>query len=212
MATGAEDQKFGFSLMSGAASDAVRRVLGQRGLLLSGLHCHVGSQIADIGTYEEAAARMIELLAAIRDEHGITLPDLDLGGGFAVPYRTGDAGTDPAALAERLLTTVRTECEHHRLPVPRITLEPGRAISAWAGVTIYRVIGIEHGATGRVFVAVNGGMSDNPRPALYGARYGEARGRRWKMLTCRVGSLRGWGGCRPSRGPGRCRRRWPPCG
>jgi diaminopimelate decarboxylase len=171
MATGTEDQKFGFSLASGAAIDAVRRVLGQRGLTLAGLHCHIGSQITSIQAYEDAAARMIELFATIRDEHGIVLPCLDLGGGFGVPYRTGDAGIDPAVLAERLLATVRSACEHHRLPMPRIAIEPGRAISARAGITIYRVISIKHGATGRVFVTVNGGMSDNPRPALYGARY-----------------------------------------
>jgi diaminopimelate decarboxylase len=171
MATGVEDQKFGFSLSSGVAGDAVRRVLAQRGLILAGLHCHIGSQITSIEAYEQAARRMVDLLSAVRDEHGVVLPELDLGGGFAVPYRPGDEGLDPARLADRLMAVVRSACASHRLPVPRITIEPGRAISARAGVTLYRVLGIKHGATGRIFVTVNGGMSDNPRPSLYGARY-----------------------------------------
>jgi diaminopimelate decarboxylase len=171
MATGIEDQKFGFSLASGAAGDAVRRILAQRGLTLVGLHCHLGSQITDVDAYQDAARRMVALLAAVRDEHGVVLHQLDLGGGFAVPYRPGDEGLDPAALAGRLMAAVRSACASHRLPVPRITLEPGRAISARAGITLYRVLGIKHGATGRIFVTVNGGMSDNPRPSLYDARY-----------------------------------------
>jgi diaminopimelate decarboxylase len=169
--TGVEDQKFGFSLASGAAGDAVRRVLAQRELTLAGLHCHIGSQVASIEAYEQAARRMVDLLAAVHDEHGVVLPQLDLGGGFAVPYQLGDEELDPVRLADRLMATVRAACAAHRLPVPRITIEPGRAISARAGVTVYRVLGIKHGATGRIFVTVNGGMSDNPRPSLYGARY-----------------------------------------
>jgi diaminopimelate decarboxylase len=171
MATGIEDQKFGFSLASGAAADAVRRVFAQRGLTLLGLHCHIGSQIAGIEAYQQAARRMVDLLAAIRDEHGVVLPQLDLGGGFAVPYRPGDEGLEPATLAGPLMAALRSACAFHRLPLPRITLEPGRAISARAGTTLYRVLGVKHGATGRIFVTVNGGMSDNPRPSLYGARY-----------------------------------------
>lgn len=169
--TGVEDQQFGFSLASGAAADAVRRVLGQRGLTLAGLHCHIGSQISEVGPFEEAARRMVGLLAAIRDEHGVMPPRLDLGGGFAVPYRTGDPALDVAELAGRLISVVRSECAAHRLPEPKLSIEPGRAISARAGVTVYRVIGLKHSATGRIFVTVNGGMSDNPRPSLYGARY-----------------------------------------
>jgi diaminopimelate decarboxylase len=169
--TGTEDQKFGFSIASGAAAEAIRQVLGQRGLELAGLHCHIGSQVASIELFERAALRVIELLAAVCDEHGVTPPELDLGGGFAVPYVPGDEEIDPAAVGERLMATVRSACASHRLPVPRITVEPGRAISARAGVTVYRVIGIKRGLSGQVFVTVDGGMSDNPRPSLYGAGY-----------------------------------------
>lgn len=171
MTTGTEDQKFGFSLGSGAAAEAVRRIMGQRGLELAGLHSHIGSQITDVDAFEQAARRMVGLLAAIRDEHGVALPQLDLGGGFAVPYQSGDGQLDPAALAERLHEAVRDACAGHRLPVPRITVEPGRSVAARAGVTLYRVVSVKHGPHGRLLVAVNGGMSDNPRPGLYGARY-----------------------------------------
>jgi diaminopimelate decarboxylase len=171
VATGGEGQKFGFSLASGAAAEAVRRILAQPKLVLTGLHCHIGSQITSIAAYQQAARRMVDLLAAVRHEHGLALPHLDLGGGFAVPYLRDEHGLDPLTLAEPLITALRSACDAHRLPMPRVTLEPGRSISARAGVTLYRVLGIKHTATGRVFVTVNGGMSDNPRPSLYGSRY-----------------------------------------
>ncbi|GAA2114937.1 diaminopimelate decarboxylase [Actinomadura alba] len=171
MTTGTEDQKFGFSIASGAAAEAVRRVIGQRGFEPVGLHCHIGSQITSIELFERAAVRVVDLMATIRDEHGVTLPQLDLGGGFAVPYLSGDAEISPAAVGERLMAAVRSACASYRLPVPQVTVEPGRAISARAGVTVYRVLGVKRGLSGRVFVTVDGGMSDNPRPSLYGANY-----------------------------------------
>jgi diaminopimelate decarboxylase len=171
MATGTDDQKFGFSLASGAAAEAVRRVIAQRRLDLVGLHCHIGSQITDVDAFDSAARRMVGLLAAIRDAHGIVLPQLDLGGGFGVPYRPGDPELDPQTLAARLNRALREACAENRLPMPTITLEPGRAIAARAGVTVYRVVSVKHAASGGLLVAVNGGMSDNPRPSLYGSRY-----------------------------------------
>jgi diaminopimelate decarboxylase len=171
MATGIEDQKFGFSLSSGAAADAVRRVLAHPELELAGLHCHLGSQIARIEPYEAAARRLIALMAAVHDEHGLALPELNLGGGHAVPYAETDEAFDLAGFADRITRVVRDECAALRLPAPRLTLEPGRAIISRAMLTLYRVLAVKRAASGRVFVAVDGGMSDNPRPALYGARY-----------------------------------------
>ncbi|MFC6884606.1 MULTISPECIES: diaminopimelate decarboxylase [Actinomadura] len=190
--TGTDGQKFGFSLASGAATEAVRRVLGQRGLALAGLHCHIGSQITDPAAYEEAARRMVGLLAAVRAEHGAAPPQLDLGGGFGVAYRPGDPELDPAAVAERLRRAVRAACAEHRVPVPRLTVEPGRAIVARAGTTVYRVVSVKHGVAGGLLVAVDGGMSDNPRPGLYGARY-----------TVRLVGRRGAGGDRAATVVGR---------
>jgi diaminopimelate decarboxylase len=169
--TGVEDQKFGFSLASGAAAEAVRRVLDHPTLVLAGLHCHIGSQITDIEAYELAARRMVGLMAAIRAEHGITVRELDLGGGHAVAYRPGDAGFDLHAGASALRSTVQDACAAHRLPVPRLIIEPGRAIVARSTVTLYRVLTVKRIPGIRTYVAVDGGMSDNPRPALYGARY-----------------------------------------
>jgi diaminopimelate decarboxylase len=171
ISTGTDDQHFGFSLASGAAEQAVARVLARPELDLVGLHCHIGSQVQRVEDLERAAGLMVELLARIRDTHGRTLSQFDLGGGHAVAYRDYDTGSTPEELGPRLSAAVANACAIHRLPVPRITVEPGRAISARAGVTVYRVISVKRTAAGRVFVAVDGGMSDNPRPALYGARY-----------------------------------------
>ncbi|QUQ70328.1 diaminopimelate decarboxylase [Kutzneria sp. CA-103260] len=170
IATGVEDQKFGFSLRSGAALEAVARVLAQPSLRLVGLHCHIGSQVSRVASFEEAARLMVGLMAAVHSRFGLTLSQLDLGGGHAVPYRCGDSSFDLQGYADRILRAVNFECSSHRLPLPRLTIEPGRAIVGSAGVTLYRVVTVKHGVS-RTFVAVDGGMSDNPRPSLYGARY-----------------------------------------
>ena len=171
VATGVEDQKFGFSLSSGAAADAVRRILAQPELQLVGLHCHLGSQITRPDASETAARRLAALMAAIHAEHGVTLPELNLGGGHGVPYTEDDQDFDLTGFAERIRVVVRGACASLRLPVPRLTVEPGRAIISRAMVTLYRVVSVKHLAGLRTFVAVDGGMSDNPRPTLYGARY-----------------------------------------
>jgi diaminopimelate decarboxylase len=171
VATGIEDQKFGFSLGSGAAADAVRRVLAQPELRLAGLHCHLGSQITQPDAYEVAARRLVALMAAVYAEHGVAPGELNLGGGHGVPYLENDPVFDLTGFAGRISAVVRDACESLRLPVPRLTIEPGRAIISGAMVTLYRVVSVKHGPGHRTFVAVDGGMSDNPRTALYGARY-----------------------------------------
>ena len=171
VATGVEDQKFGFSLRTGAAADAVRRILAQPELELAGLHCHLGSQITRPEAFEAAARRLAGLMATVHAEHGVTPPELNLGGGHGVPYTEDDQDFDLAGFAARIRTAVRGACASLRLPAPRITVEPGRAIISRAMVTLYRVVSVKHVAGRRTFVAVDGGMSDNPRPALYGARY-----------------------------------------
>jgi diaminopimelate decarboxylase len=166
VATGVEDQKFGFSLASGAALEAVLRVAAQPSLRLAGLHCHLGSQVRHVASYEEAVRRMVGLIASC----GVRIDQLDLGGGFRAPYREGEPSFDLFGFAQRVRGTLNYECARHRVPVPRLLIEPGRAIVANAGVTLYRVCAVKHGVD-RTFVAVDGGMSDNPRPALYGAEY-----------------------------------------
>jgi len=162
--TGTEDQKFGLSIASGEAAHVARRILREPSLELAGAHCHIGSQISSLDGFETAARRMVAFMAGLGG-----LPELNLGGGHAVPYRPGDPGLDIAAFAERIAGAVGQECAAHGIAVPRLTVEPGRAIVASAGVTLYRVLTVKHGA--RTFVVVDGGMSDNPRPALYGSRY-----------------------------------------
>lgn len=169
IATGVEDQKFGFSLASGAAIDVVGRVLAVPGLTFLGLHCHVGSQVRRVDVYEETVRRMIGLARRVRDRFGVTIHQLDIGGGFAVPYVAGEPEFDLAGFAHRVRAALHYECASHRLPVPALSIEPGRSLVATAGVTLYRVATVKHDA--RTYVAVDGGMSDNPRPALYGARY-----------------------------------------
>jgi diaminopimelate decarboxylase len=171
IATAHEDQKFGFSLASGAALEAARRVAALPSLELVGLHSHIGSQIFDTAGFEVAAHRLIGLLADIRDALGLCLPELDLGGGFGIAYTDGD---DPAALpdvAKQLRAIVSHECAAMSVPEPRLAFEPGRAIVGPAGVTIYEVGTIKDVDQIRTYVSVDGGMSDNIRAALYDAAY-----------------------------------------
>lgn len=168
--TGTDGQKFGLSLTDGSAQHAIARVMDQPQLRLTGLHCHIGSQITDIRPYVTALRRMVGLMARIRDVHGVVLPELDLGGGHGVAYRPGEPSMALPALARALRAELVASCAAARLDVPRLLIEPGRAIAGPAGVALYRVLAVKR-AGGQVFVAVDGGMSDNPRPALYGARY-----------------------------------------
>jgi diaminopimelate decarboxylase len=175
IATAHEDQKFGFSLATGQAAEAVARVLAVPQLELVGLHSHIGSQIFDTAGFEVAAHRVIALLAEIRDEHGLELPEIDLGGGLGIAYVDGDDPQPPAEIARRLGTIVERECELAGLPVPRLAVEPGRAIIGPTMITLYEVgtvkpIALDGGGT-RTYVSVDGGMSDNIRTALYDADY-----------------------------------------
>ncbi|MFB8442890.1 diaminopimelate decarboxylase [Streptomyces niveus] len=168
--TGAEGQKFGLSIANGDAEEAVARILGQPQLELTGLHCHLGSQISSPEPYEGAVRELVSFLVRVRDRFGVVLPELDLGGGFAAAYLPGDAAPAPAVYARRIRRALTGACAEADLPLPRLTVEPGRSIMAPAGIALYRVLAVKRSG-GRVFVAVDGGMSDNPRPALYGARY-----------------------------------------
>ncbi len=178
IATAHEDQKFGFSLATGDAAEAVRRVLKLPGLRLVGLHSHIGSQIFDADGFELAAHRMVGLLAAIRDEHGPDIADvatLDLGGGLGIAYTADDDPPRPATLAEHLRAVVDARCRALGIPTPELVVEPGRAIVGPGTITLYEVGTTKEvtvtAATQRRYVSVDGGMSDNVRTALYDARY-----------------------------------------
>ncbi|MGW1726075.1 diaminopimelate decarboxylase [Streptomyces sp. NPDC002306] len=168
--TGTDDQKFGLSISDGYAQHAIARILDQPQLELTGLHCHLGSQITSVKPYLAAVRRMVGLMARLREQHGIVLPELDLGGGHGIAYLPGEQALDITALARKVRGELAGACASAGLPVPRLIIEPGRAIAGPAGVAIYHVLSVKR--TGEhTFVAVDGGMSDNPRPALYGVRY-----------------------------------------
>jgi diaminopimelate decarboxylase len=189
--TGVNDQKFGFPLAGGRAADAATRVLHQRALNLIGLHCHIGSQVTDATLYGEVIRRMIAAMADIRRSHGVILSELNIGGGHGVPYVSGDPELNLAELADIIDDALDWACATERFPRPRIVVEPGRAISARAGVTLYRVVSVKSQPGGRTFVAVDGGMSDNPRFALYGAEYTVALANRHALGPTKLVTIAG---------------------
>ncbi|OON71975.1 diaminopimelate decarboxylase [Streptomyces tsukubensis] len=181
IATAHEDQKFGIALSDGSAeieggpaAEAVRRVLSLDGLELVGIHSHIGSQIFDMAGFEVSARRVVGLLARIRDEHGVELPEIDLGGGLGIAYTSDDDPREPHEIAKALSSIVTRECEAAGLRVPRISVEPGRAIVGPTAFTLYEVGTIKPLEGLRTYVSVDGGMSDNIRTALYDAEYSVA--------------------------------------
>ncbi|MFG2192846.1 diaminopimelate decarboxylase [Streptomyces sp. NPDC048639] len=174
IATAHEDQKFGVPLANGQAAEAVRRVLGLEHLELVGIHSHIGSQIFDTSGFEVAAHRVVGLLRQVRDEHGVELPEIDLGGGLGIAYTSEDDPREPHEIAKALGEIVTRECESAGLTVPRISVEPGRAIVGPTAFTLYEVGTVKPLPGLRTYVSVDGGMSDNIRTALYDAEYSVA--------------------------------------
>ncbi len=175
IATAHEDQKFGFSLASGAAWRAIEEVEAQSSLNLIGLHAHIGSQIFSEAGYELAAERLLGLMAKFRDHYDTELQHLDIGGGFGVAYLPGESSVDIDAIFEKLAPYIEKIAKGLGLKVPKISIEPGRAIAAPTTTTLYTVgttknIELDGGDTRR-YIAVDGGFIDNLRPALYGAQY-----------------------------------------
>lgn len=168
--TGTDDQKFGLSIADGYAQHAIARILDQPQLQLTGLHCHLGSQITSVKPYLAAVRRVVGLMARLHEQHGLLLPELDLGGGHGIAYRPGEPALDLTSLARKVRAELADACATSGLPVPRLIIEPGRAIVGPAGVVLYHVLSVKHTGS-HTYVAVDGGMSDNPRPALYGVRY-----------------------------------------
>lgn len=175
IATSHEDQKFGLSLATGAALEALRAVHASPHLELRGIHTHIGSQILSIDSFKESAARMLRLRADFAAETGYELPEVDLGGGYAIAYTPESEAMDVEKASLEIADVVAQGVEAAGAGWPHISIEPGRAIAGPAGMTLYTVgvtkdVSLEDGGH-RQYVAVDGGMSDNMRTITYGAEY-----------------------------------------
>ena len=171
ISTGQLDSKFGFSIESGAARKAVEKAIRQPNLELVGLHSHIGSQIFALRAYEDAMEIMLELLAELRRDLGYEPRKLGAGGGLGIAYTHDDDPPTPRDFVETVKHALVAGCERRRLNVPELVVEPGRSIAGPAGMALYTVGSIKEIPGVRRYVAVDGGMGDNIRPKLYGARY-----------------------------------------
>jgi diaminopimelate decarboxylase len=169
--TGQIDSKFGFVIPNGQAREAVNSVLARENLALRGLHCHIGSQIFDLEPFWDAAQILLGTARQARDEHGWVCEEIDLGGGLGIHYTEGDDPPSVTDLAGTVIRTVQDTATRFSLPTPKVLVEPGRSISGPAGTTLYTVGTVKTIPDVRIYVSVDGGMGDNPRPALYGSVY-----------------------------------------
>lgn len=172
--TARTDSKFGFSVSDGAAEDITKYVLSKKNLKLAGYHCHIGSQIFEKKSFVIAAEKLLNFIAEMKREYGFEAEELNLGGGFGVWYNDKDPKLQPSDYAEYLKTVIsaiKEECARYGLKEPRLLIEPGRSIIGEAGITLYTVGAIKDIAGIKKYVAVDGGMFENPRYALYQAEY-----------------------------------------
>jgi diaminopimelate decarboxylase len=189
--TGQLDSKFGFTLENGQALAAVKKALSQSHLELKGLHCHIGSQIFALEGYVKAVQVMVSFLDEIRRLTGATLEELDLGGGLGVYYSEGDTPVGIATSVGTIAAAVKECCREMRFPLPKVIFEPGRSIVGEAGTAVYRVGARKEIPGVRTYVAVDGGMADNPRPALYGSRYTALVANKANQLPAEVVTIAG---------------------
>jgi diaminopimelate decarboxylase len=171
ISTGQLDSKFGFSIESGAARRAVEEAMGHPRLELIGLHSHIGSQIFGLGAYEHAMSIMLDLLVELRDELRFEPRKLGAGGGLGIAYTRNDDPPTPRDFVQVVQHALVAGCAQRGLKVPQLVVEPGRSIAGPAGMALYTVGSIKDIPGVRRYVAVDGGMGDNIRPKLYGARY-----------------------------------------
>lgn len=171
IATGKVDSKFGAAIATGQAEDLTVRALACENVELMGFHCHVGSQVFAEDVFERAAAVMLDYVALVKEKHGFVTRWLDLGGGYGVRYVESDPALDIAEKIAQVAAVVHERCAALDIAEPAIFLEPGRSIMADAGMTLYTVGSVKTIPGYKSYVSVDGGMTDNPRFALYGSRY-----------------------------------------
>ncbi len=169
--TGQIDSKFGMAIATGQALEIVKKAFKSEAVDVKGIHCHIGSQIFEIDSFRHTVEVMMEFLKQIKDETGVSLSELDLGGGFGIYYKEGDQPAPVGLFAQIIMKTAQEKAQQYNMHVPKIIVEPGRSIVGTAGATLYTVGTIKHIPGIRTYVAVDGGMGDNPRPALYQAKY-----------------------------------------
>lgn len=169
--TGQIDSKFGFALETGEALQAVKECLSFESIELCGLHCHIGSQIFEFGPFKLAAKVMLKFMARIRDELGVALGELNLGGGFGIKYSETDSPEEFSEYMREVAQTLKKQAAECDFPVPFVYIEPGRAIAGAQCVTLYTVGSVKEIPDIRTYVSVDGGMGDNPRYILYQSKY-----------------------------------------
>lgn len=169
--TGQIDSKFGFAPVGSTIIDAVKLALDCENLNLKGLHCHIGSQIFEIQPYIDAVEIMIGFIRDVKEETGHIITELDLGGGFGIHYTDEDKPKETSDYCTSIVNKVDEVCERLNIDRPILTIEPGRSIVGNAGITLYTIGSIKEIDGVRTYVSVDGGMTDNIRPALYGAKY-----------------------------------------
>lgn len=169
--TGMIDSKFGLAIANGQAMMGVEKALSLKNLDFKGIHCHIGSQIFDLDSYKEAVRTMMTFVRDIRNLTGSVCEQLNMGGGLGIYYSEGDAPRPISELVALMTATVRDMAAEYGLPLPKIIVEPGRSIVGEAGTTLYTVGSVKDIPGIRTYVAVDGGMTDNIRPALYQAKY-----------------------------------------
>ncbi|MCL2033790.1 MAG: diaminopimelate decarboxylase [Oscillospiraceae bacterium] len=169
--TGGIDSKFGFAIETGEALAAAAEALGMDHIELTGVHCHIGSQIFDIEPFEVTARIMLKFMNEVKTILGCELSELNLGGGFGIRYLPEDSPVPLEKYMESVARVIKETCGELNLNLPSIGIEPGRAVTGAAGITLYRVGAVKDIPGVRTYVTVDGGLTDNPRPALYGAKY-----------------------------------------
>lgn len=194
--TGQEDTKFGINISEGAALEAVLEALTLPNIKLLGIHCHIGSQLLDAHSHEEAIEVMVEFLAAIRERGKIELPELNIGGGLGVRYLESHNPPSYEEFADMICGVLVAQLQKHRLEYPRLLQEPGRALVGETGTTLYTIgpikrVNITEEPGFRYYVSVDGGMSDNPRPQLYDSVYSAMVANRAGQARDRVVTIAG---------------------
>ena len=171
ISTGSVDSKFGIALETGQAEDAIKEILTLKNITLCGFHCHVGSQVFDSEVFRDAAQIMLKFIKHINDTLSYMAEYLNLGGGFGVRYVEGDPVIDYRQRVKEVANTVTATAKELGITVPKIMMEPGRSLVADSGITLYTVGSVKTIPNYKTYVSVDGGMTDNPRYALYEAKY-----------------------------------------